>query len=108
MWDYPHLVRPPCPQCQASRTIQTCKDSLAFKERLYCPECRSSWDHDLPQHRAPHLKEQSGVRSAWGATTSAQTPGSGASNVVRGERANTMESGKVAAKVAVGRTSGDD
>lgn len=37
MWAYPRLVRPPCPECRSSLTIQTEKDSLAFTETLYCP-----------------------------------------------------------------------
>ena len=52
MWAYPHLVRPPCPECRSSLTIQTEKDSLAFTETLYCPACGCTWDRDLPASRA--------------------------------------------------------
>jgi hypothetical protein len=34
---YPHLVRPPCPTCHASRTIQTAEGME--QETLYCPAC---------------------------------------------------------------------
>jgi CheY-like chemotaxis protein len=43
---YPHLVRPPCPECRSTRTVQT--DERTQKETLYCPTCGYIWDRHLP------------------------------------------------------------
>lgn len=44
--DSPRIVRPLCPECGTTRTIQTATD--LFKETFYCPECGHRWNLVIP------------------------------------------------------------
>jgi len=56
MPDALHIQRVPCPNCHSRRTIQT--DTTTITETLRCPDCRYTWDRDVPPERSPAKRRQ--------------------------------------------------